>query len=231
MSIPKIIHQVWEGKDEPLPNFLAELGQTWKDHHPDWLYMFWNGDRMNAFMSEHPEYLDTYNQYPYAVQRWDMIRYLILYEYGGVYADFDYECIEPLDDLVNGQSCCLALDPEEHAQIFNKDSIVTNALMAIEARHPLLKQVLDHLLQNSFEGDKNDKFNYVLNTTGPYMLTRVYEAYTAKDGIRLLSPSIVSPLTKMEIVSYVNGNLGEEIVNGKLQDAVAMHYFFGSWYS
>ena len=76
---------------------------------------------------------DVYNSYPYAVQRWDMIRYLILYEYGGIYADLDYECIDALDSLLENEFCCLASDPEEHARIFDKAHIVTNAFIAIEA--------------------------------------------------------------------------------------------------
>lgn len=53
-------------------------------------------EKIDAFMAGHAEYRDVYNSYPYAVQRWDMIRYLILYEYGGIYADLDYECIDAL---------------------------------------------------------------------------------------------------------------------------------------
>ena len=76
-----------------------------------------------ARRSMHAEYRDVYNSYPYAVQRWDMIRYLILYEYGGIYADLDYECIDALDSLLENEFCCLASDPEEHARIFDKAHI------------------------------------------------------------------------------------------------------------
>ena len=88
---------MWEGKDGPQPDLLSDLSQTWKEQHPDWTYIFWNGEKIDAFMAGHAEYRDVYNSYPYAVQRWDMIRYLILYEYGGIYADLDYECIDALD--------------------------------------------------------------------------------------------------------------------------------------
>ena len=108
---------MWEGKDGPQPDLLSDLSQTWKEQHPDWTYIFWNGEKIDAFMAGHAEYRDVYNSYPYAVQRWDMIRYLILYEYGGIYADLDYECIDALDSLLENEFCCLASDPEEHARI------------------------------------------------------------------------------------------------------------------
>ena len=56
-----------------------------------------------------------------------------IYEYGGIYADLDYECIDALDSLLENEFCCLASDPEEHARIFDKAHIVTNAFIAIEA--------------------------------------------------------------------------------------------------
>ena len=39
MQIPKIIHQVWEGKTTPLPDFLCKLGKSWRDKNPDWEYI------------------------------------------------------------------------------------------------------------------------------------------------------------------------------------------------
>ena len=50
-----------------------------------------------------------------------------------IYADLDYECIDALDSLLENEFCCLASDPEEHARIFDKAHIVTNAFIAIEA--------------------------------------------------------------------------------------------------
>lgn len=41
MQIPKIIHQVWEGKTTPLPDFLCKLGKSWRDKNPDWEYVYW----------------------------------------------------------------------------------------------------------------------------------------------------------------------------------------------
>lgn len=52
MQIPKIIHQVWEGKTTPLPDFLCKLGKSWRDKNPDWEYVYWDKARMvHLYMS------------------------------------------------------------------------------------------------------------------------------------------------------------------------------------
>ena len=48
-----------------------------------------------------PEYENLYNSLPRDVQRWDIIRYMILYKYGGIYTDLDTEYFKPINQLVN----------------------------------------------------------------------------------------------------------------------------------
>ena len=56
----------------------------------EWSYTFWTDTRNRAFVKRHfRSYLRMYDALPHAVQRADVIRYMILYEYGGVYADLD----------------------------------------------------------------------------------------------------------------------------------------------
>ena len=42
---------------------------------------------------------DLYDHYPHDINRADMRKYIILYVYGGVYADLDVECVKPLYNL------------------------------------------------------------------------------------------------------------------------------------
>ena len=52
MSIPKIIHQVWEGRTEPfMPVRLQLLARTWQEQNPDWEYHLWNGKEMDELVS------------------------------------------------------------------------------------------------------------------------------------------------------------------------------------
>ena len=64
---------------------LQILARTWREQNPDWEYHLWNGEEMDELVEKHfPEYLSLYRSFSYNVQRWDTIRYMILYVYGGV---------------------------------------------------------------------------------------------------------------------------------------------------
>ena len=73
--IPKIIHQVWEGRTEYLGDTYKSLSETWKKFNPDWVYEFWDENRMDNFIYDYfPEMVDIYFGYPYGIQRWHAIR-------------------------------------------------------------------------------------------------------------------------------------------------------------
>ena len=44
MKIPKVIHQIWSGIEEPLPPYFELLGNTWKEFQPSWDYIFWDNE-------------------------------------------------------------------------------------------------------------------------------------------------------------------------------------------
>lgn len=227
MIIPQIIHQIWEEKI-PLPDFFYQCGETWKEFNPTWQYIYWNKYKMDHFIQENfPSFIPALNGFKYDVQRWDVIRYLILYKYGGVYVDFDYECLKSLDNLLRNKSCCFGLEPREHAQLFKKEKVISNAFIAITPRHQFMEQILK-IVQHS-SSVANDKRIYVLETTGPHMLVDLYDQYPQKEEISLIPSEFISPLTKMDVANYINGLIDEELLEEKMKNAVAIHYFWGSW--
>ena len=203
MEIPSIIHQIWSGIDEPLPKRFKMLGDTWKEHHPSWEYMFWDNERMNSFVQEHyPQFWDIYNSFQYNIQRWDAIRYLILDKIGGMYADFDYECLEAHTPLFHEKACCFASEPgQDGSELNGIRYLFNNALMASIPNHPFMKEIIDFVF--SYKEDERAKYNYekgfeVLVTTGPIALNRLYEAYNKKESIYL----IPSKLHQMSLGRY-----------------------------
>ena len=233
-GIPKIIHQIWSGIDEPLPEHFNVLGETWKENHPTWEYQFWDEARMNRFIKDfYPQYQTVYKNFKYNVQRWDAIRYLILENIGGLYVDFDYECISPLDDLLKGRSCCFSAEPGEHVKIFSKEGYFNNALMASVPNHPFMRIIIEAVFKET-DNEKTypDKMMEVLETTGPLILTSLYEKYDSKESVYVIPEELVSPLSKNEVQILLSNKIGkeaEDYLEKKLEKAIAVHYFLGGW--
>ena len=231
-QIPKIIHQIWSGVNEPLPNHFKILGETWKEHHPSWKYEFWDNTRMNNFILEfYPQHWNTYNSFIYNVQRWDAIRYLILDKFGGMYVDFDSECLKPLDDLFLGNECCFSMEPKEHGIVFNKNLYFNNALMASIPEHPFMKKIIEKVFcytPKAYSLSLGEKIIEILTTTGPLLLVDLYEKELQQEKITLIPSKYVSPYTDKEIKLIMQGDESKQLET-KLNEAYSIHYFFNGW--
>ena len=77
--------------------------------------------------------------YPHAIQRADLIRYVLLYVYGGIYLDLDYVCLRNLGPLLElPADCDVGLVPS-----INITSRVTNSIMVSRPRAAFWLHVID----------------------------------------------------------------------------------------
>jgi len=68
-QIPKIIHQVWEGRNGDVPgDLLLRMAATWKKENPSWEYKLWNYYKYLGF-KKNPDILKLLlmNQTPYEI--------------------------------------------------------------------------------------------------------------------------------------------------------------------
>ena len=234
-KIPKIIHQIWSGVDGPMPDYFKTLGDTWKRDYPDWDYQLWDNARMNDFVrSYYPQYLDIYSRFPYNVQRWDAIRYLILHKIGGMYVDFDYESVRPLDSLINKKACCFSQEPESHCRVFHKkvDCLFNNAMMLCIPEHPFMAKIIEMVFREETLQSLGSKAVCVLKTTGPWMLVDLYNNLNdqEKSTIYLIPAKYVTPLDINQAHWFFKGVRNQALKNC-LREAYAVHYFSGGWLS
>jgi len=226
--IPKIIHQIYEDPAGPPANLL-NVAESWKENHPEWEYRFWDKKMINSFLeTQCADFLQYYNSFPFNVQRWDAIRYLILYHIGGLYVDFDYECIKPLDALLTESTCCMGMEPTFNSKYYGKPLIVGNALMASTPKHPYMAAIIKDLKTNFHVDYKHNDAKQILESTGPFMVSRVYKQLKRKKDVTLLPADLVTPLSIKEVWMLRTGHAPVEVIN-KVQKAFAIHYFWGSW--
>ncbi len=234
LKTPLIIHQIWSGIAEPLPKKFEILSKTWKYDYPDWRYEFWDNNRMNSFVRESfPQYWKNYKQFPYNIQKWDAIRYLILKKIGGMYVDFDYESIKPLDELIQNKTCCFSQEPTAHSSTLPPDTNFTfnNALMLSIPNHPFMDKIIEKVFSDENVAQKYDsKALTVIKTTGPYIINQIYKSLIEEESsqIFLIPAKFVSPFSVQQSQATRKNIITNEL-ESCLKDAYAVHYYLGSW--
>ena len=197
MKIRKIIHQTWKTHDIPREIYRAEWIESWKRCHPDWEYRFWTDADNRRLIAEHfPEFLETYDEYPADILRADAVRYFILYQYGGVYADLDYRCLRNLEPLLAGYDLVLSYITSEKAYLHG----LTNAFMASRPGLALWPEVFEAMRRMSAQ-DAIIEFK-----TGPVMLKKAVRRYrrrqfwlsclglAPKELIKIYEPQYLCPI-------------------------------------
>ena len=197
-SIPLIIHQTWDST--AVPRKFVPWMRSWTHHHPQWQYWFWTPDDVRYLLRQrYPDFVQFYDRYPTILQRADVMRYFVLYTFGGVYADLDMECLKPIDPLLFNRSCVFSEEPYEHVYILNRrvgDANVMNCIMACRSGHPFFKELLDKLPQT-----KNISNRDAVATTGPFFVDSVLKQYQAnltiyrpiKDVVTVIPPQYLLP--------------------------------------
>lgn len=127
MSIPKIIHQIWVG-DNPLPAKSETYIKKIKELHPEYEYKLWKNDDITPENFINYKYIVASNK---NAQKADIMRYEILYNYGGIYLDIDMEVYKSLTPLLTHSLIVCNEDD-------NVDIYITNAFIACEKRNPQL---------------------------------------------------------------------------------------------
>ncbi|MBL4672306.1 MAG: FkbM family methyltransferase [Arenicella sp.] len=226
--IPKIIHQTW--KTDQVPSEWTAFAQSWRRHHPNWKYKLWsNADGAEFVEQFYPHFSRTYFAYSRDIQRADAIRYLLIYHYGGLYVDLDFECLQSLDSLLDSDKLVIGLEPREHARDQALDQLLCNALFASQPGSAFLKAVIDFLITDDTHAGIHDD---VLNTTGPVMLQKVYEQ-VKRQGVSVYPSSYFCPfvnnapeLSQLAENSYVSDTVRRKLVS---QGCFAVHHWANSW--
>lgn len=169
MSIPKIIHQLWIGP-KPAP---IKLMNTWRDKHPDFEYIFWNE---NEFKKREMEFRcqDKIDEIEEINGKADILRWEILYKYGGIFIDADSICIEPFDDEILSKKCFAGWEQEEL-----RKGLIATGTMGFPKKHPLVKDAIKWIMNNEVSQTKAGMMAW--QSVGPGLLTRMYNTNKFND--------------------------------------------------
>jgi hypothetical protein len=211
-TIPRRIHFIWLGS--PLPKRYAKNIETWKKFHPDWKFKVWTDKDVKPFKLYNKAAFDAAKNYG---EKSDIWRYEILYRYGGLYVDTDFECLKPFESFHHNIEFYAGIDHCPVAQ-------VNNALIGSRPKHPILKSCIKNIQQ----GPGDSEFHRILNQTGPIHFTYCFMNYVREH------PKNVVALPVTVVFPYPSGQRGNpdlESVKKRWvkKESYALHYWDMSW--
>jgi hypothetical protein len=155
MTIPRILHQIWLGR-KPLPDAFARYRETWRHHHPAWTSKLWTEENMPSDLYHGA----VYETLRFPAERADLLRLELLWRQGGVYVDVDFECLLPVDPLL------------DDVRVFAADlkpGSSSNALIGAEPRDPLLGRAVE-------EARPVTRYGYSKDAAGPRFVDRIFRS-------------------------------------------------------
>ena len=231
--IYKNIHQIWGGK--PMPDYYGPWIQSWKDHHNDWVYRLWTEEECRCLIKDkHSWFLETYDRYPYDINRYDAARYFILYEIGGLYCDTDILCFKNVSPLIDDQYECTLFpeNPDTHlkGRLPGCKQVLTNSIYyaapnsryifrSIKRLQSALRECEGLLFQGVHPG------HVVMLMTSPEFMTITYEQCGKITSNTVKSHVHFERLSKAERKNVLLNNMEYEVTD----DMYGMHWNIGEW--
>lgn len=168
MGIAKIVHRIWFGP-YPMRQELIDYGKSWEAHGYE--LKLWTEKNLPELRNQ-----AVYNDIPNKqvnvgcgvpelgvwVQRADVVSYELIYEYGGIYANTDMECLRSLDPILE--------DVDAFAG-WEVIGVLSNALMGCTPKHPFFDAVIEELPYR-FDRMRGCPMS---ESTGPRLLTDIHE--------------------------------------------------------
>lgn len=231
--VPKKIHQIWIGPKK-LPRKYKEWMKSWQYFHKDWEYKLWTDEDIKDIKFHNKKIYDSSNNIGF---KSDILRYEILYKYGGIYIDTDLECVKKIPNYFREYEFISCI-------VFNKTPQINNALIISKPRANLISKMV-----KSIKIQKNDTSALeTLSCSGANLLTKQYFSLTIKErSENLILPSdyfyplpnflVNTKITKKDFltdktigihyweVSWMKGNFIKRVIN-KLVRIIKILIFF-----
>lgn len=238
-KIPKVFHYIWLGKK--LPEQYKPFLDTWLKYHPDWTFVFWvdNPENYNLgvvkeftfenlknYLSnsqreekriaidvknidfENRKFFDQTRNYG---QRSDILKWEVVYQFGGVYIDVDFECIKPLDMLHHIYDFYTGIQPLDTSFVQ-----LGAALFGARPGHPVLKTCVETI--------KDDWHNtQIVVSTGPIHFTKSFCSTPENNKFT----DVILPASYFYPCGYDEQKMPRK--NWIRSESFAVHHWAGSW--
>ena len=158
-NIPKKIHQIWLG-DKKLPTKYTNWMNSWKLYNPDWEYKLWNENNIKDLNIKE---FDIYSKKLNPGYRSDILRYILLKRFGGLYVDTDFECLKSIPSNFLNYKFIAGI-------MFGNKPCIGNSILMSSPNFILIDKILNYIRSIDYKND----INHIINNSGPETVTREY---------------------------------------------------------
>lgn len=236
VKIPEILHFIWLGST--VPTQYQQYQQSWYTHHPTWQVVWWT-DQPTQFKSaavctsfadvakqlkEGKKFIvvDTahlsfdnrifFDKSANYGEQSDILKWEVVYRFGGAYIDIDFQALTPLDDLHYKYDFYTGIQPMDTNAIQ-----LGAALFAAIPGHPIMRACV--------EGIKNNqKEQQIVVKTGPIHFTRCFIRTIQKEACGI---TVALPASYLYPCNYAQR--GKEEAVWRRPESIAVHHWAGSW--
>lgn len=189
MAIPAIIHQIYLGGWNAVPEKTKDAIYGLRERNPGWEYRFYDATTSEEFIRDRfgIEMLATYRKIDpaYYAAKADLLRYLLCHAEGGIYLDIKSSALRPLDRVFRPEDQFLLSQwpelrdrPAEQSRSPGLSQVAGDEyvqwFVASAPQHPFLSKVIDNVVRNihSYDPFREGVGKLaVLRVTGPIAYT------------------------------------------------------------
>lgn len=201
-SIPKIIHQIWLGDQSKRP---SRLMQTWIDKNPTWEYKLWTEVEVEQLNLRCKKQFD---QDVHLAGKADILRYELLYNFGGFFIDADSECIRSLEDFLCENITFAGYEHKSGVDYMNGLGLIANGYLGSVPNNLLLDLMIQHI-----STIPNVNIRMPWEVTGPKLLTEFINR--TRLPFTIYPSHYFIPVHYTDIVNKTDGYNGDDYVFSK----------------
>jgi Glycosyltransferase sugar-binding region containing DXD motif len=200
--IPKIVHQT--SKSRCLTKMFARVSEPWRSLEGYDYYLHDDNAMIQLLLSHLDEFpmlhdLVQASCLPHGTLKADVWRYLVLWHYGGIYADIDTQPT-PLFNTTDP----ILKDSDQGWFVVEQFHILSQYVMAVSPRHPLMYYALHHATLKLLAQSDTKRTNAAL-VTGPHALHRAFQDFCEDAGVHIDPQGVGYKPVKAGVYKGTNG--------------------------
>ena len=230
-QFPRKIWQSWKVDPTRFEDRDLERARTWTTKNPEYRYEVLTDANADGYVESYfgplgfnrPDIVYTYRSLRAKIIKADLLRYLIMYAEGGLYADIDVEAIRPIKHFIPSRykerevDMVIGIEVDEptfteHAVLGSKSRSFCQWTFMCKPELPVMMRLIENIMkwlhdlslkQGKPISDLYLDFNEVLSGTGPSAFTRAILAEMARTTGEEIDWDTFHGLTEAKLVGGV----------------------------